>query len=150
MRLLLETLRTGNWTFFGIPTAMVVSVIVIAFAVVVFAIRHRPGSGVERWGDPPAPDEDTYEADDEETVEVDDDEADDADDARRCRRRGGEPVDDVDGRSRRGRRRARGSRRRRRCRPTRTRDLIPHPTRVRRQAPPRRLPPRGADRRRPG
>ena len=66
VRLLLEMLRTGNWTFFGIPTAMVVSAIVIAFAIVVFAIRHRPGSGVERWGDPPTPDEDTYEADDEE------------------------------------------------------------------------------------
>jgi phosphatidylglycerol:prolipoprotein diacylglycerol transferase len=78
VRLLLETLRTDNWTFFGVPTAMVVSAIVIAFAVVVFAIRHRPGSGVERWGDPPTPDEDTYEADDDETVEVDDDEADDA------------------------------------------------------------------------
>jgi len=74
VRLLLETLRTGNWTFFGIPTAMVVSVMVIAFAIVVFAIRHRPGSGVERWGDPPTPDEDLYEADGEETVEVDDDE----------------------------------------------------------------------------
>ena len=79
VRLLLETLRTDNWTFFGVPTAMVVSAIVIAFAVVVFAIRHRPGSGVEPWGDPPTPDEDTDEADDDETVEVDDAEADDAD-----------------------------------------------------------------------
>jgi phosphatidylglycerol---prolipoprotein diacylglyceryl transferase len=82
VRLLLETLRADNWTLFGIPTAMVVSALVIAFAVVVFAIRHRPGSGVERWGDPPVRDEDTYEADDEtyevddeETVDVDDDEA---------------------------------------------------------------------------
>jgi len=79
VRMLLETLRADNWTFFGVPTAMVVSAIVIAFAVVVFAIRHRPGSGVERWGDPPAPGEDADEAEDDETVEVDDDEADEAD-----------------------------------------------------------------------
>ena len=79
VRMLLETLRTGNWTVFGIPTAIVVSIIVIAFAIVVFAIRHRPGSGVERWGDPPTPDEDTYEADGEETVEVEADEEDEAD-----------------------------------------------------------------------
>ena len=26
VRFALETLRTGNWTFFGIPTAMLVSV----------------------------------------------------------------------------------------------------------------------------
>ena len=77
VRLLLETLRAGNWTFFGIPTAMVVSALVIAFAIVVFAIRHRPGSGVERWGDPPAPEEATVEVDDEETVEVDDDDEED-------------------------------------------------------------------------
>ena len=54
---------------------MVVSAIVIAFAVVVFAIRHRPGSGVERWGDPPRArrgDVEVDEADEEETVEVDD------------------------------------------------------------------------------
>jgi hypothetical protein len=76
VRLLLESLRTDNWTFFGVPTAMVVSAIVIAFAVVVFAIRHRPGSGVDPWGDPPTPDEGTYEADEDETVEVDEDGAD--------------------------------------------------------------------------
>jgi phosphatidylglycerol:prolipoprotein diacylglycerol transferase len=77
VRLLLETLRTGNWTFFGVPTAMVVSIVVIVFAVVVFAIRHRPGSGVERWGDPPEHEEALYDAD-EEADDVDEDEPDDA------------------------------------------------------------------------
>jgi phosphatidylglycerol---prolipoprotein diacylglyceryl transferase len=93
VRLLLETLRTDNWTFFGVPTAIVVSAIVIAFAVVVFAIRHRPGSGVKPWGDPPTPDEDTYEADDDETVEVDDDEEDEPD-ADAAHDAGGEAVDE--------------------------------------------------------
>jgi len=73
VRLLLETLRTGNWTFFGVPTAMVVSVALMAFAIVVLAIRHRPGAaGAERWGEPPVQHEDLYDVDDEETVYVDD------------------------------------------------------------------------------
>jgi phosphatidylglycerol:prolipoprotein diacylglycerol transferase len=84
VRLLLETLRIGNWTFFGVPTAILVSVTVIVLAIVALAIRHRPGAaGAERWGDAPTPDEDLYEVDEEEAVEVDDeaDAAEDAEDA---------------------------------------------------------------------
>ncbi len=43
-RFLLEFFRAGyNWTFFGMPTAQVVSIIAIVRAAIVFAIRHsRP------------------------------------------------------------------------------------------------------------
>ncbi len=44
VRFALETLRTGNWTFFGIPTAMVVSAAVIVISLVALAWRHRPGA----------------------------------------------------------------------------------------------------------
>jgi phosphatidylglycerol:prolipoprotein diacylglycerol transferase len=43
VRFALETLRSDNWTFFGVPTAMLVS---LAFALVALAVliwRHRPG-----------------------------------------------------------------------------------------------------------
>jgi phosphatidylglycerol:prolipoprotein diacylglycerol transferase len=39
----LETFRSDNWTWFGIPTAMVVSTIFVVAAVVTLAWRHRPG-----------------------------------------------------------------------------------------------------------
>jgi phosphatidylglycerol:prolipoprotein diacylglycerol transferase len=56
VRFALETLRTGNWTFFGIPTAMILSLAVIVGASAVLAWRHRPAAaGAERWGEPPAP-----------------------------------------------------------------------------------------------
>ena len=70
IRFWLETFREGNWTFFGAPTAMVVSTIVFLGAGAVLAYRHRPGAVFEPWGEPPIPDEDLYE-DDEETVEDD-------------------------------------------------------------------------------
>jgi len=75
----LETLRTGNWTFLGIPTAMLVSGAVIIGALAVLAFRHRPGAGGERWGDPPVPvvdgadDADDDDADDDEWIEDDED-----------------------------------------------------------------------------
>ncbi|HEY3334107.1 MAG TPA: prolipoprotein diacylglyceryl transferase [Candidatus Limnocylindrales bacterium] len=76
VRFALEVLRTGNWTFFGIPTAMLVSIVVVVGSLLALAIRHRPGAAdAGRWGDPPARDEETYEVDDEETYEVDEDEA---------------------------------------------------------------------------
>ena len=54
VRLLLETMRTGNWTINGIPTATIVSIVVILGAAVLLAWRHRPGAaGAERWGEPP-------------------------------------------------------------------------------------------------
>ena len=41
VRFVLESLRTGNWTFFGIPTAQVVSLVFIAIGVVGLGWRHR-------------------------------------------------------------------------------------------------------------
>ncbi len=56
VRFALETLRTGNWTFFGTPTAMLVSGGLIVGSLAVLAFRHRPGAaGGDRWGDPPEP-----------------------------------------------------------------------------------------------
>ena len=38
------------------PTAMIISVVVIVGALVVLAVRHRPGAADgDRWGDPPDP-----------------------------------------------------------------------------------------------
>jgi phosphatidylglycerol---prolipoprotein diacylglyceryl transferase len=76
VRFLLENLRTGNWIFFGIPTAMVVSIVVVVGSLLALAIRHRPGAPDDRWGEPPAREEETFEVDDDEVVEVEDDEID--------------------------------------------------------------------------
>lgn len=46
----LETFREGNWTFFGIPTAQIVSIPFIAVGLIGLAIRHRSGP----TADPPA------------------------------------------------------------------------------------------------
>jgi len=74
VRFLLETLRTGNWTFFGLPTAMLVSIVIVVGSLIALAIRHRPGAPDDRWGEPPAREEETFEVeDDDELVEVDDD-----------------------------------------------------------------------------
>jgi phosphatidylglycerol---prolipoprotein diacylglyceryl transferase len=79
VRFALETQRTGNWTFFGVPTAMVVSGAAFAGALLLLAVRHRPGAAdAERWGEPPE-----LEDDDE---WIDDDVIDDGDD--------GEDIDD--------------------------------------------------------
>ncbi len=43
VRFSLETFRTGNWTFFGVPTAMVVSALFVVGALAVLVYRHRPG-----------------------------------------------------------------------------------------------------------
>lgn len=51
VRFSLETLRADNWTFFGIPTAQVVSVVLIIAAVLALAWRHRPGHALD---DPPS------------------------------------------------------------------------------------------------
>ena len=50
VRFSLETLRADNWTFFGIPTAQVVSLVVIVAAALALAWRHRPGHALD---DPP-------------------------------------------------------------------------------------------------
>lgn len=74
VRLVLETLRTGNWTAFGVPVAMLVSVAVIVVALVVLAWRHRPAAVAgDRWGDERVP------VDGDEWVEVDEDEAGESD-----------------------------------------------------------------------
>jgi phosphatidylglycerol:prolipoprotein diacylglycerol transferase len=42
-RFLLEFLRSGNWTFFGIPTAQIVSAIFVIVGVALLWYRHGPG-----------------------------------------------------------------------------------------------------------
>jgi prolipoprotein diacylglyceryl transferase len=42
-RFALEGLRTGNWTFFGIPTAQIVTLGFIVFGVLGLLYRHGPG-----------------------------------------------------------------------------------------------------------
>ena len=91
-RFALEGLRTGNWTFFGIPTAQIVTLGFILFGVIGLAYRHGPGRPEalavdllpDRSREPAAgPDEDDFWADDDEEAEddeADDDEADDVDD----------------------------------------------------------------------
>ena len=78
VRLVLETLRTDNWIVLGIPTAMLVSTIVIVVAALALVYRHRPAAAdAERWGEPPEriDDRDVVEEievdEDDEVVEVD-------------------------------------------------------------------------------
>ncbi len=51
VRFSLETLRADNWTLFGIPTAQLVSLVVIVSAALALAWRHRPGHQLD---DPPS------------------------------------------------------------------------------------------------
>jgi phosphatidylglycerol:prolipoprotein diacylglycerol transferase len=44
VRFALETFRQDNWTFFGVPTAQIVSVGFIVVGVIVLILRHRPGT----------------------------------------------------------------------------------------------------------
>ncbi len=44
-RFLLEFMRSGNWTFFGIATAQIVSAGFIVVGLVLIVIRHRRGAG---------------------------------------------------------------------------------------------------------
>ena len=44
-RFVLEPLRADNWTFFGVPTAMIVSAFVILAATIALVIRHRSSFG---------------------------------------------------------------------------------------------------------
>jgi phosphatidylglycerol:prolipoprotein diacylglycerol transferase len=74
VRFVLETFRMGNWTFFGVPTAMLVSVIAVVGSLLVLAFRHRPGAASgDRWGEPPVVEPEAGD-DGEEWVEVDEDE----------------------------------------------------------------------------
>jgi hypothetical protein len=54
VRFALETLRLNNWTFFGIPTAQIVSAIFVVGAIAVLAWRHRRGAS-DRVVAPEAP-----------------------------------------------------------------------------------------------
>ena len=51
VRFALETLRQGNWTFFDIPTAQIVSLLFVVPALLILAWRHRPGHPSD---DPPS------------------------------------------------------------------------------------------------
>ncbi len=50
IRFVLETFRNDNWTFFGIPTAQVVSLAFIVPSLAILVWRHRPGHPLD---DPP-------------------------------------------------------------------------------------------------
>ena len=87
-RFALEGLRTGNWTFFGIPTAQIVTLGFILFGVAGLLYRHGPGRPdalavdllPDRSVEPGATlDEDDFWADDDD--DDGDDHLDDADDA---------------------------------------------------------------------
>jgi Prolipoprotein diacylglyceryltransferase len=51
IRFVLETFRVDNWTFFGVPVAQIVSLSVVVPALLVLALRHRPGRPTD---DPPS------------------------------------------------------------------------------------------------
>jgi hypothetical protein len=55
----LEFFRSGNWTFFGVPTAQIVTVGFILFGIAIIAYRHGPGRPAEA-----DPDEDGATGDD--------------------------------------------------------------------------------------
>src|SRR4029450_7741051 len=81
VRFALETFRVDNWTFFGIPTAQIVSALFVVSALVILARRHRRGHplddprsrpGGAPWGAigrPVEPTDDDAETDDEETID---------------------------------------------------------------------------------
>jgi phosphatidylglycerol---prolipoprotein diacylglyceryl transferase len=61
VRFLLETLRVDNWTFFGIPTAMLVSLGFVAISAAILVWRHRPGHPTDD-APPPFPERATWGA----------------------------------------------------------------------------------------
>ena len=70
VRFALETLRTGNWTFFGIPTAMLISGGAVVISLVLLAYRHGPwAKDADRWGEPPQRDDAPDVIDDEEELD---------------------------------------------------------------------------------
>ncbi len=101
VRFVLETLRHDNWTFFGIPTAQIVSLLFVLPALAILIWRHRAGHALDEppsrpavatWGaigrpvEPGDEDTDDDSADDGEyeeseyEEEVDEDDLDDEDD----------------------------------------------------------------------
>ena len=100
VRFVLEMFRQDNWTFFGIPTAQIVSMLFVFPALVILAWRHRRGHplddppsdpAVATWGaigrpaEPGEGDDEFYDDEDDDGTEYDD-EADHLD----------EDVNDVD------------------------------------------------------
>jgi phosphatidylglycerol:prolipoprotein diacylglycerol transferase len=89
-RFALEGLRSGNWTFFGVPTAQIVTAGFILVGVLGLLYRHGPGNpgvtAAELLPDPsaqPTPDESEdafWEEDGEDDVDDLDDDEDDLDD----------------------------------------------------------------------
>jgi phosphatidylglycerol:prolipoprotein diacylglycerol transferase len=79
-RFALEGLRSGNWTFFGIPTAQIVTLAFILVGVAGLVYRHGPGRPAVRAVDllparptaSPTDDEDDFWADDEPADDVQD------------------------------------------------------------------------------
>ncbi|HYO41849.1 MAG TPA: prolipoprotein diacylglyceryl transferase [Candidatus Limnocylindrales bacterium] len=70
VRFALETLRSQNWTVGGIPTAMIVSTVLVVISVAILLWRHRPSVAAgDRWGEPPGR---IADADVVEEIEVDD------------------------------------------------------------------------------
>jgi prolipoprotein diacylglyceryltransferase len=54
-RFLLEFMRSGNWTFFGIPTAQIVSAGFVIVGLVLLWYRHGPGRPAPAAEDPAPP-----------------------------------------------------------------------------------------------
>ncbi len=92
-RFALEGLRSGNWTFFGIPTAQIVTLGFILFGILGLLYRHGPGrpdvTAAELLPDPESEptvddDEDDFWTDDddgdEDDGDIDDDDEDEAPD----------------------------------------------------------------------
>jgi phosphatidylglycerol:prolipoprotein diacylglycerol transferase len=114
VRFALESFRVDNWTFFGVPVAQIVSVLVVVPALLMLAWRHRPGHPLDRpasrpsvatWGalgrpvqpgdepeDVEDDDDDGYDDDDGDDDYDDEDEDDDSDDLDVA---GDEHLDDV-------------------------------------------------------
>jgi phosphatidylglycerol:prolipoprotein diacylglycerol transferase len=110
VRFALETFREGNWTFFGVPTAQIVSTLFIVVSLAILVWRHRGGQplddpatfpAVQTWGaigrpvDPDELDDDDDEYDDEYDDE-EDDEDDDAFDEDRVEDHDKDDDDDPD------------------------------------------------------
>jgi phosphatidylglycerol:prolipoprotein diacylglycerol transferase len=92
VRFVLESLREGNWTFFGVPTAQIVSALFIVGALAILAWRHRRGRplddpatfpAVQTWGaiGRPVDPNEIEEGDDDDDDDYDDEEFDEDDDA---------------------------------------------------------------------
>lgn len=80
-RFALEGLRSGNWTFFGIPTAQIVTLGFILFGVLGLLYRHGPGRPERTAAELLPRPSDAADADDEDDFWADDaDDAADADD----------------------------------------------------------------------